>query len=482
MQQKNHIGQNHMSQNYVGANLAPWSWAWIKIRALRHIIDMFRLSGPIIASRLAGFFLVVVDTAMVSRYSEIHLQWITLGASGSNMFIGATFGFTVGVPILISRCYGAKNYEKIGDIWRQGLLWSCITGGIMSLLCIILAPIAMKSGDVDMIAKAYPIAVIYAISFVPNMIWMTGSSVLEATERPVPVFVLSIFGNIVNVILNAMLVYGLFFLPEMGAYGSALASLLVRLFMALITTLYLLNLDIAQKYKLKSFFISPFKKWKELRSQGYSAAFSIWAEATGWSLITAFSTKKPFMPADTVAWTANMNILATIFMAGLGLATATSVRMGIAKGRRDFNDQIYAALIGLIITLISMTILGLITVAAAKPLVSIFTKDNTTLIFAASFTIYLLWVFIPDCAQVVLAQALRASGIIWFTTAVGVLVYGILCPALAYYFAFGLEHGIKGLFEAIIVASWLITLGYTLIFIMNYKNMKAQTESGKEED
>lgn len=466
-----------MEKNYyAGAHLTPWSWAWVKIRAFRHIMDMFKLSGPIIASRLAGFFLVVVDTAMVSRYSEIHLQWITLGATGSNMFIGATFGFTVGVPILISRAYGAKKYDKIGDIWRQGLVWSCITGGIMTLLCLILAPIAMKSGDPNLISKAYPIAAIYAISFIPNMIWMTGSSVLEATERPVPVFVLSIFGNVVNIILNAFLVYGLFFLPEMGAYGSALASLLVRVFMAIITTLYLLNLNVAQKYNLKSFFITPFKKWKELRAQGYSAAFSIWAEATGWALITGFSTKKPFTPADTVAWTANMSILATVFMAGLGLATATSVRMGIAKGRKDFNDQIYAGLIGLIITLVSMTILGLITVAAATPLISIFTEDKTTIVFAASLTIYLLWVFIPDCAQVVLAQALRASGIIWFTTAMGVLAYGIICPALAYYFAFILDHGIKGLFEAIIVASWLITIGYILVFILNYKNMKTATE------
>ncbi len=465
--------------NYIGANLTPWSWAWIKVRAFRHILDMFKLSGPIIASRLAGYFLVVVDTVMISRYSATHLQWFTVGSASANMFIGATFGFTVGIPILISRYYGAKDYKKIGDTWRQGIVWSCITGGIMTLLCLILAPITMKAGNTELINKAYPIAALYALSFIPNMIWMAGSSVLEGTERPIPVFVLSIFGNVVNVFLNAILVYGLLFFPEMGAYGSALASLIIRIFMAIITTLYLLNLDIVVKYNLKSFYVGAFQKWKELRVQGYSAAFSIWAEMTGWALLAQFSTRRPLTEIDTVAWMTNMNILATVFMVGLGLAAATSVRVGIARGRKDFNDQIYAMFIGLFITLASMMVLGLIMVAFSTSLAQIFTQDKTAILFAASLTIYLLWVFIPDCSQVVLAQALRASGIIWPTTFIAVISIGIACPALGYFLTFTMEHGIKGLFQSIIIVTWIINISYLILFIFNYKKMKALTENGK---
>ncbi len=467
-------------QNYVGADLTPWSWAWVKIRAFRHIVDMFKLSGPIIASRLAGYFLVVVDTIMISRYSATHFQWFTLGSASANMFMGATFGFTVGVPILISRYFGAKDYKKIGDTWRQGIIWSCITGGIMTLLCIILSPLTMKAGNSDLIDKAYPIAIIYAISFVPNMIWMAGSSVLEGTNRPLPVFVLSIFGNIINVFLNALLVYGLFFFPEMGAYGSAIASLLIRILMAGITTVYLLNLEIAEKYNLKSFFVGSFQKWKELRIQGYSAAFSIWAEMTGWSLLAQFSTRKPLTEIDTLAWMTNMNILSTVFMVGLGLAAATSVRVGIARGRRDFNDQIYAMLVGLGTTLVSLIILGVIIVIFSRPLIQIFTKDEVAIVFAASLSIYLLWVFIPDCFQIVFAQSLRASGVVWSTTFIGIVSLGILCPALGYFLAFMQGHGIKGLFQAVIISCWVITIGYLLLFIFNYRKMKLLTESEEE--
>ncbi|MFV0321159.1 MAG: MATE family efflux transporter [Alphaproteobacteria bacterium] len=468
------------SENYHGANLKAWSAPWIRIRAWRHFIDMLKLSPPIIASRLAGYFLVVVDIMMVLRYSPEHNQWLTAGAATSNFFIGATFGFTVGVPVLVSRYFGAKEYHKIGDTWRQGILWSVITGGVMTIFCIIFAKPILNIGNPDFIDEAFPIAIIYALSFIPNMIWMVGSGVLEGSERPIPVFILSIFGNLVNILLNWLFVYGIFIFPEMGAIGSAIASLSVRVFMAIITTLYLLNIKEAKLYNIKSLHIGRVKEWVELRVQGYAAAVSIFFEAAGFSLFGLYAVRKPLTQIDTAAFSINMNILASIFMIGLGFAAATGVRVGVARGRKDFNDQIFAVIMGVLVTLVSLAVAGFLAFIYAKDLANIFTADTHIIAYAASFTIYLLWIFIPDGIQAVLSQSLRTSGITWLTTIISTFSYGIFTPILAFILTFNMGHGIKGIFQAIIYGSWLTVIGFFILFIYRYKNMKINTMVQKE--
>ncbi|MFV0432334.1 MAG: MATE family efflux transporter [Alphaproteobacteria bacterium] len=467
--------------HYAGAELTPWSWAWIRVRAWRHMLDMLRLSPPIIASRLAGFFLVVVDTMMVLRYSASHNQWLSAGVSASNIFLGASIGFTVGVPVLVSRFYGAKKYDQIGNTWRHGLIWSIITGGIFSIACILLAKPILHIGDSDIIKHAYPIAVVYSLSFIPNMIWMVGSGVLEGTERPVPVFVLSIFGNVLNILLNWFFVYGVLFFPEWGAIGSAFASLSVRVFMAIITTLYVLNINVAKKFNLRSLYVEPFKKWKELRAQGNAAAIAIFFEMGGWSLFGLYAVRKPLTMVDTAAWTINMQILATIFMIALGLGAATGVRVGVARGRKDFDDQIFAILVGVGITVFALIIAGLLAFIFAENLASIFNTDPTIIMFSASLTIYLLWVFIPDGIQVVLAQSLRTSGITWITTFIAAASYGTILPISGYILAFEMGRGIKGMFEALIIGCWIISISYFILLFFRFKDIKKMTLEGDDE-
>ncbi len=471
---------NNEKQNYVGADLTPWSWAWISVRTRRHIADTARLALPIILSRLAISFLVVVDTMMVLRYSKEHNQWLTLGSGPADAFFGLALGITVGVPILVSRYYGARQYEKIGNIWRQSLLWSLITGSIITLLCLVLAPWVLKAGNTAIVSKAFGITTIYALSFIPSMIWLVGSGVLEGTEKPNPVLILALLGNVVNILFNWFFVYGIWVFPELGAYGSALATFLVRTFMALLTCYYVLTLKEAQKYNIRSWFIGKFSQWKELRILGYATAVSVFLESACFASLNMFSTRKPLTLVDTGAWIINFRILGTIFMIALALATATSVRVGIARGRRDFNDQIFALIIGVILTLLALIFLSGMVTIFSQDIARIFSKDTEIILYAASFMIYLLWLFIPDGMQATLSASLRTSGIVWPTTILSSFSYGILTPILAYYLAFPLGRGIQAFFEALIIASWFICIAYFLLLLINYKKIKATTEAGEE--
>ncbi len=464
---------------YAGANLTPWSKAWIKIRAKHHIIDMIRLAIPIILSRLALSLLVVVDTMMVLRFSKEHNQWLTLGAGPADAFIGLAIGVCVGVPILISRYYGAKDYHKIGLVLRQSFLWSLFTGVLITISCIALAPLLYKAGDAALIEKAFPITVLYAISFIPVMIWLTASGFLEGTANPVPVLIFAILANILNILFNWVFVYGIWIFPELGAYGSALATLLVRVIMAIIAVYYIFKMKNTSIYNIRAWTIGKLKDWKELRVLGYAASVSIFIEASCFALLNIFSTRPPLTDVDTAAWVINLRILGTIFMIALALSTATSVRVGIARGRKDFDDQIFALIIGTLLALFSLIFLSGMVILFAQNVAAIFSEEIEIITYSAGFTIYLLWLFIPDGTQITFAQALRTSGIVWPTTVLAGIAYGIMAPLLGYYFAFPLAHGIKGLFEGLIIASWFICIAYFFLLVINYNKMKIATEKGE---
>ncbi len=466
--------------SYAGAHLKPWSKAWIKIRSKRHIIDMIRLATPIILSRLALSLLVVVDTRMVLRFSKEHNTWLTLGSGPADAFIGLAIGVCVGVPILVSRYYGAKDYQKIGLIWRQSLLWSFLTGIFITIACILSAPLFYKLGDNALASKAFPITVLYALSFIPVMIWLTASGLLEGTENPMPVLIFVVLGNVLNILFNWVLVYGVWIFPTMGAYGSALATLLVRSIMAIVAVYCILRIKNAGQYRITSWKIGKLSDWKELRVLGYAAALSIFIEASCFAFLNMFSTRPPLTDLDTAAWVVNLRILNSIFMVALGLSTATSVRVGIARGRKDFNDQIYALIIGTLLALFSLVFLSGLLILFAQNVATFFSKDVEIITYSAGFAIYLLWLFIPDGTQVTFAQSLRTSGVVWPTTMLAAIAYGLMAPLMSYYFAFPLGHGIRGLFEGLIAASWFICFAYFLLFVIYYKQMKIATE--KEED
>lgn len=458
---------------------APWSLLWIRMRFMRHASDMLRLSVPIIFSRLAGYFMVIVDTIMITRYSKEHASWLVFGESPAIAFTGGCIGFIVGVPILVSRYYGANRYSEIGYIWRQGLIWSVVMGLFLTITCIVTAkPIMFWLGDASLIAKAYPITVIYALSFIPLMIWFTCNGLLEATKNPIFVFVFSILANILNIFFNWVFIYGKFGVAEMGAYGAALSTLLLRLAVALSLCIFIYFARFTQQFGVKQWVINRFSLWREQRNLGYAAAAATIAELSGFAILGMLSTRPPLNVNDTTSWAIALRVLALLFNFALGLSVATGVRVGIARGRKDFNDQIYAIIIGSVMTIFALFILGIIAIFYAQPIAKLFSGDTAVIALSAQLIGMLIWVFIPDGLQATLGQSLRTSGQVWITSMFSIIAYGLILPICAYYFTFTLNQGIKGFMYAIIIVSWFIVLAYSLVFICRFGQIKRTTIRG----
>ncbi len=466
----------HNNNHTPDGGFAPWSRPWIKVRANRHLRDMFRLATPIIISRLAMFLLSIVDYALVLRYSPEQARWLTLALGATDIFLGAAIGLTIGVSVLVSRYYGAQIFHMVGKIWRQGMLWSMFTGTLLMGLVIALAPFLMRQfGDPEITSNAFPLVVIYAFSFIPAMISITGNSVLEGTEYAKPVLVISVLSNVVNVLVNLVLIYGMFGFPELGALGAAYATLSVRIFMMISTTAYILYYRHARKYNIRSFSVEPLRRWKEFTIIGMTSGLAISAESGGFAILGMLSSRLSDIQAG--AYGITMRLMATIFMIGLGFSTATGIRVSIARGRKDYNDQIFALLVGVAMVTAFVVSLGVVGVIFRTSVASIFSDEVAIVGAASSLIIIALFAFVPDNLQLVFGQSLRSSGINDWPTSMDLVVFAVFMPLIGYYL---LHLGAYGLMYAVVIAVWTSMLLKLSGFFLFHKRIKKYTLLGVE--
>ncbi len=481
--------KRHIKKNWSGSEFEPWSFKWLKTRVGRHIIEIARLAFPTVLSRLGGFFMAIVDTIMVTRYSAEQAQWLVQGQAPADIGFAIAVGFTIAIPILVSRAVGAKKFPLVGTIFRQGIIISIVVGAIATISSIIFGKSLLGIGNSQTIDEAYQVLKVYSFSLISAMIWMSCAGLFEALGKPAISFSFIILANIVNIILNWALIYGELGFKEYGAIGSAYTTLSVRIAVAILFFIFTIWYFKGSIYELIGTSIGKILLWKEAIILDITAAISIAAETIGFATLQLYSTndKMALFEESAVvaanAWIVIMKILGIVFMVAIGFSTACNIRVGIARGRRNYDDLLLAIFVGTAVTTITLFFAGLIATLNAETFLSFFIERGENyeaiLVTGTSIFTFILWIFIPDGMQAVLSGVLRTVGITWQVSVISIAIYAFVIPALGYYLAFILGYGIAGLFGTILTAMWTAFFIYASLFFIFRRKIKYLTLTEK---
>ena len=428
-------------------------WDWIRVK--RQFSQLVSLSIPIIIQRLGIMTLGIVDTAMVARYStiEVGYQGIANSAIASTLIV-ATIGLLMGTMVLTSNAYGAKDYKECGRIWRRSMPYSLGIGLLGFVVCLFGEPILLMLGQTEDIARgAGEVIGVLSIGIPMTALMLSSTFFLEGINRPLPGMVFMFIANIINIFLNWTFVWGHLGFEPMGVIGSAWATNIVRIFLALSLLIYvLLTLD-REKYGIFDKIDMSWKAWKKHRHIGYAAGFSNTVEHFGFAALYVFAgfLGTISLGALTIAFT----IFGVPFMICYGVAGATAVRVGIALGRGDRQDMALAGMCGLAFN--GMICLPLMAILYFFPadIASLFSKDDALVAATVPLIALSVWMLFFDTAQTVMGNALRGLQDIWVPAIFYVICYSMIMIPLAYYLTFTLDHQTIGLIECIIVASFI---------------------------
>ena len=283
------------------------------------------------------------------------------------------------------------------------------------------------------------------------IITVTCSLFLEGIKRPKPTMVAMLIANVFNVGLNWVLIYGHLGMPALGAEGSAITSAVLRWVLAAGVVTYIWTMPDAQKFGVRLKPVGGWRAWAEQRRIGYSAAVSIGGESVSFAIIGLFAGW--LGPVPLAAYSIAYNLIAMAFMVSLGVASATVVRVSIARGRGDTADLRLAGWTGLGVNIVFMGLIGVMFVSVPAVLASAYTNDPAVIAIAVGLIAFCGIVVVADGGQAVMVNALRGSGGIWSPAIIQTFAYVVVLIPLGWYLGIHLGIGAIGLYQATLIAS-----------------------------
>lgn len=431
----------------------PHDAAWLRIRLKRHIHELFRLAWPVMLSRLGIVFLALVDTIMVGFYSTDELAYLNLGNGTFIMVILVmAIGFMIGTLIHTSHAYGARDYAECGRVFRRSLPYSIMIG----LVCtIVLLPgefyFTLAGQTPELAREGGKVMTVLAIGFLGHLLYINGIFFLEGLGRPKPAVVIMMVGNILNIGLNYVLIFGEFGFPEMGAVGSAWATTVLRLLMGAFTIFYILKSPTFKRYNLRGYKPEKWASWKAQREKGFAAGMSLGVEVIAFAALTIFAGWIGTMAL--ASYGVIFSIMTVPFMITAGLGAATSIRVGMARGRGDSKDMALAGITGFGLGGVILFIFAVLIWAFDNEIILAYTNDTALILFSIPLIAYAGLVIFFDGFQMIFGHALRGLGETWIPTGIQTFVYVIIMTPLSYYLAIPMGRGVMGLLEAVFYAS-----------------------------
>lgn len=419
------------------------------------LIELMRLSGPVVLSRLGIMVMGLTDAIVVGRFSAEQLGFHAMAWAPSSVFVTMTVGLLVGAQVMTSRAIGAGKLHDTGAVLRRGLVYAFWIGMASAVSLAVLGPplLHMVHLPKALADGATAPLIVFSLSLPLYALTVVISFWLEGLSRPGPVTIAMWVANGVNLAVNLLLVPGTFGLPALGAVGGAWATFVARLALLLMLAIYVLRLKDARTLGI---FDKPARDLPasiEQRRIGYGAGASNFFEVAafaGMSLVAGW-----IGGLSIAAWAVVINVAAVIFMLPLGISTATSVQVGRAYGSRDPAGMTRAGWVAFAFTAVVGIVLALLLFPLREWVASAYTADQNAIALIAPALALSCLFLAPDAVQVVAAQALRARGEVWIPTITHLISYGVIMGPLAWWLAIPMGLGVNGIVWSVTVTSFV---------------------------
>lgn len=421
----------------------------------RHVRRTLVLAWPMILSRVGLVTMFTMDVIVLGRAGAGPLSEYVLGQAITDSLVAMIIGFLLGVPVLVARETGAGNDAACGTIWRRGLVLAAVTGVLLCLALQFVGPLFRATGqDPALAARAAAVTGILAFGMPFIALFYVSAALLEALHRPLVGFLAIAAGNVVNLGLNVLLVFGTGPVPPLGAIGCALASVATFAMLALTLSLYVrFALPGRHLYGIGSA-PRPERPFPSLSNQirmGLASGGSFLLEASAFAVLTLLIGRLGQL--SLAAHGVLFQLIAVSFMIAFGIAGATQVRVGNAWGRNDPSGAAMAGWTGLALAACGTALLAIAVALAPGAFLRLFTSDLAIAAAALPALVWALGATVFDGGQSVMNNACRGRGDTWVPTALHFGSYWLVMVPGAWLMAFPLGMGLPGIYAGILVAS-----------------------------
>lgn len=416
---------------------------------------LYRLSWPIIMSRVGVVLMGLMDTIVVGQFSSAQLAFLMLGSSLHWVPALSGMGLLMGVQVKTAQFLGAGEFHRIGAVFQRGMGYALVLGFVFLLVLMIGGPAFLAMTEPAEMVKGSTLPLILLSASLP--LFLTGvvcTQFLEALSRTRDVLVSTLAANALNVALLFLLVPGhfsLFGVHFSGAMGAAAATLIARSAQGIGLLIYVLTLKEAKPFGLLDRQEDDHAGALEQRHVGYATGAAYFIEVAAFAGMTLFAGK--VSETAVASWAILLNFASVVFMVPMGLSAGCSVLVGKAFGAGDREGLARTGRVSFISAAGFMMIVVVAVLIGSDLLTRIYTHDPILVPLVRAGLLLSCLFFVPDGLQVVAAQALRARKDVLAPTVIHYVSYGAIMLPLGFLFCLTFGWGVAGLIYAIAVAS-----------------------------
>ncbi|MGL2966729.1 MATE family efflux transporter [Flavobacterium sp. XGLA_31] len=374
------------------------------------------LAYPVILGMLGHTLIGIVDNIMVGKLGSTELAAVSLGNSLIFVAMSLGIGFSTAITPIVAEADAEKNSGKIRSAFHHGLFLCTILGFLLFGLVVLAKPVMeLLHQPEEVITLAKPYLDWVAFSLVPLIIYQGYKQFADGLSMTKISMYAIVMANILHVIINYCLIYGVWIFPKMGILGAGLGTVISRI--AMVTFMHII---LSRKEELKSYFhnfsFDEIKKEmvKKIVNLGLPSAMQMLFEVV---LFTAAiwlcgNIGKTSQAANQIA----LSLASMTFMFAMGLSVVSMIRISNQRGLGDYKQLIVVARSIFLLAIIIEIIFAVMFVALHQVLPYLFLNmeneaqllDNQEVITIAARLLLVAAVFqISDGIQVVVLGALR---------------------------------------------------------------------------
>ena len=423
---------------------------------------LLKLALPVIVAQAGQLTTQFADTAMVGQYGgedPVPLAAVSLGSSLFLLIYLAALGLAMAITPLVGEHYARGDRRMVGHLFQNGIVYSLAIGVVGTLIALALRPFIGVLGDwmsspgesVEAVAEmALPYYDMLVWSIMPLMIFLAVKQFLEGIGNTKIAMWITLMGNIANVVLNYIFIFGKCGIEPMGAEGAGLATLISRLGqMCTIIAVFFLW----QRLRIYRTFFSrkavTLKHISSLIKIGFPISFQMILESAAFILTSILALS--FGAEAAGAMQVSFSIANTAWMITVAIGSASTIVVSHIYGSRSFGElrpMVYATYhLGLAWALL----MAVVFVLFRTPIASLFTDNDAIIALTAELMLLISIYQLSDAIQALSISMLRGLQDVRIIMPIVLCSYLVLNIPIGCWLAYGLDLGCHGLVIGLIV-------------------------------
>jgi MATE family multidrug resistance protein len=403
------------------------------------------------------------------------------------MFIAMSIGigFSTAITPLTAEADAEEDFKKGKSAFKHGLFLCTVLGISLFLLVFFAKPLMyLMKQPVEVVQLAIPYLDLVAFSLIPLIVFQAFkqfSDGLSMTRYPMYA---TLVGNIINVVLNYVLIFGKLGFPALGIVGAAYGTLASRFIMVAFLWWILIGKEKSKAYVTHiKFFVLDKLMLKKIMNLGTPSAMQMFFEVaifTAAIWLSGLLGKNP-QAANQIA----LNLSSMTFMIAMGISVASMIRVGNQKGLQKYFELRRIAFSLFLMGTIFAICFGLFFFALHNQLPKLYVDyddaknlmDNTEVVKIASKLLIAAAIFqISDSIQVIVLGALRGLQDVKIPTIITFISYWVIGFPISYFLGKEEAYGSFGIWLGLLAG--LTTAAILLYIRFNYLTKKLiNTES-----